>query len=218
MAGSPKKRAKRLGIDPLDEPYGGSVAKPRPPLAFEPTAPEPHNKVRLSEANRRSVARALLDGYPQAAIARALGISAPTLRRLMADDRELMDAVEAQRSFEEAELRDILMDLARRGDTVAAIFLAKARHGWRDRDDAKIKLEGQGGGVLIVPGIMDAKSWEARASANQAKYRERDSSTDSTAPGAAELRADTLRRSLRTRSDVGEGMAMERVQPGDLPR
>ncbi len=217
MAGSPKKRAKRLGIDPLDEPYGGSVAKPRPALAFEPTAPEPHNKVRLSNANRQSVAQALLDGYPQAAIARALGISAPTLRRLMADDRELMAAVEAQRSFEESELRDSLMELARKGDTVAAIFLAKARHGWRDRDDAKIKLEGQGGGVLVVPGIMDAKAWEERAAANQAKYRERNLETDPFAPGADRLRADALRRSLRTATVTEEGLTMERTQPGDLP-
>lgn len=144
---------------------------------MEPTAPEPHNKVRLSEANRQRVAQALLDGYPQAAIARALGISAPTLRRLMADDRELMDAVEAQRSFEETELRDILMELARKGDTVAAIFLAKARHGWRDREDPKLKIEGKGGGVLVVPAPMDFETWGAAAAAQQAKHRERDPST-----------------------------------------
>lgn len=177
---------------------------------------DPHNKVRLSEANRRRVIKALLDGYPQAAIARALGVSAPTLRRLMADDRELMDAVEAQRSFEEAELRDILMELARKGDTVAAIFLAKARHGWRDRDDGKAKEEPKKGGVLLVPGVMDFDTWSAAAAANQAKYRERDPATDPFAPGADRLRAETQRGTMRTRTELPEGLSMERTEPGDL--
>lgn len=218
MPGSPKKRAKRLGVDPLDERYGGSVARARPPLELEPTAPEPHNKVRLSEANRQRVAQALIEGYPQAAIARALGVSAPTLRRLMADDRELIDAVEAQRSFEEAELRDILMELARKGDTVAAIFLAKARHGWRDREDPKLKLEADQGGVLLVPAPMDFDAWSAAAAAQQAKYRTRNPETDAYAPGADGLRAKAQRGSMRTRTLLPDGLAMERTEPGDLPR
>lgn len=152
MAGSPRKRARRMGIDPLDEAApGSSLISARPTLkGFEP-----HNKVRLSEANRRRVMAALLDGYPKVAIARALSISVKTLDRLMLDDPDLLAHVEAQRAFEEAELRDILMQLARRGDTVAAIFLAKARHGWRDRDDVKLSMDtGKGGGVLVVPGTM----------------------------------------------------------------
>jgi DNA-binding CsgD family transcriptional regulator len=180
MAGSPKKRAKRLGLDPLDEPGpGSSVARKRPDLAMEP-----HNKVSLSEANRQRVISALADGYPQAAIAKALGISAPTLRRLMVDDRALMNAVEAQRSFEEAELRDILMELARKGDTVAAIFLAKARHGWRDRDDGKAKEPVAGGGVLLVPGPIDFDTWSAAAAAQQAKFRTSDPESFGSAPTA----------------------------------
>ncbi|WP_158274666.1 helix-turn-helix domain-containing protein [Sphingosinicella humi] len=221
MAGSPKKRAKRLGLDPLDEPGpGSSVARKRPELSMEPVRPEPHNKVRLSDANRERVIRALLDGYPRAAIARALGISTPTLRRLMADDREMLDAVEAQRSFEEAELRDILMELARKGDTVAAIFLAKARHGWRDRDDAKLKLETEkGGGVLVVPGISaTVEDWEAEARDQQARFRTRNPETDPAAPGADRLRAAAQRGSIRTRTLLPDGLAMERTQPGDLPR
>lgn len=183
MAGSPKKRARRLGIESLDQPTRSvSIARERPALEIEP-----HNKVRLSEANRQKVIQALLDGYPQAAIAKALSMSAPTLRRLLADDRDLMEAVEAQRSFEETELRDILMELARRGDTVAAIFLAKARHGWRDREDPKLKVEPGRGGVLLVPGTMNFEEWSAAAAAQQAKFRERNLATDPTAPGAERL-------------------------------
>jgi hypothetical protein len=175
MAGSPRKRAKRMGLDPLDEPAPGrSVAPKRPELGGF----EPHNKVRLSDNNRARVAQALADGYPKAAVAKALSVSTKTLDRLIRDDQELQEMVEAQRSFEEAELRDILMDLARRGDTVAAIFLAKARHGWRDRDDAKLKLDaGKAGGVLVVPGTMPLAEWSAAAALQQAPHRERDSAT-----------------------------------------
>jgi hypothetical protein len=140
-------------VEPLDERYGGSVAKARPPLELEPTAPEPHDKVRLSEANRQGVAQALIDGYPQAAIAKALGVSAPTLRRLMADDRE----------------------------------------------DPRLKLEADQGGVLPVPAPMDFDAWSAAAAAQQAKYRIRNPETDACGPGADALRARAQRGCLRTR-------------------
>jgi hypothetical protein len=217
MPGSPKKRARRLGLDPLDERYRPSTVAPsRPELRLEPAKDAPTGRARLSQANRHRVMQALLDGYPQAAIAKALSISAPTLRRLMADDRELMDAVEAQRSFEEAELRDILMHLARHGDTVAAIFLAKARHGWRDRDDGKREPE-KVGGVLLVPAPMDLDTWSAAAAAQQAQFRERNPDTDPFAPGADRLRLEQQSSSIRTRTLLPNGLAMERTRPGDLP-
>jgi hypothetical protein len=100
---------------------------------------------------------------------------------------------------------------------VAAIFLAKARHGWRDRDDAKLKLEAAGGGVLLVPGTMDFDAWSAAAAAQQAKFRARDPATDPYAPGAEGLRAEAQRGSMRTRTLLPDGLTMERTQPGDLP-
>lgn len=215
MAGSPRKRAKRLGLDPLDEPaFGRTVAPARPELGGF----EPHNKVKLSDENRAKVAQALADGHPKAAVARALRVSVKTLDRLIRDDPELQDMVEAQRSFEEAELRDILMELARRGDTVAAIFLAKARHGWRDRDDGKLKLDaGKAGGVLVVPGTMPLAEWSAAAALQQAPHRERDPETFPDAPGAASLRARAQVGEMRTRTTTDEGLTVERTVPGDLP-
>lgn len=215
MAGSPRKRAKRLGLDPLDEPaFGRTVAPARAELGGF----EPHNKVRLSDDNRARVAQALADGYPKAAVARALRVSVKTLDRLIRDDAELQDMVEAQRSFEEAELRDILMELARRGDTVAAIFLAKARHGWRDRDDGKLRLDaGKAGGVLVVPGTMPLAEWSAAAALQQAPHRERDPETCPDAPGAEGLRTRAQRGDIRTRTKTDEGLTVERTLPGDLP-
>ena len=170
MAGSPRKRAKRLGLDPLDElAPGRSIAPTRPELGGF----EPHNRLRLSDDNRARVAQALADGYPKAAVAKALSVSTKTFDRLIRDDPEIQAMIEVQRSFEEAELRDILMEMARRGDTVAAIFLAKARHGWRDRDDSKMKIEAsKGGGVLVVPGIMPLADWSAQAALQQSPHRE----------------------------------------------
>lgn len=203
MAGSPRKRAKRLGLDPLDEPaYGGSVAKPRSRLdGFKP-----HNRAALSPENRERVKGALLEGYSLAAIAKALRVSTPTLKRLMADDPDLQAEVEAQRSFEETELRDILMELARKGDTVAAIFLAKARHGWRDRDKSRAlrQVEDGKGGVLLLPADVPLDQWEAAAAAQQAQFRERPD-------------APPEERDMRTCTTLGDGMSMERVLPGDLP-
>lgn len=191
-----------MGLDPLDEPaFGGSVARPRPRLeGFEP-----HNKAALSPDNRANVQGALLQGYPLAAIAKALGVSTPTLRRLMADDPGLQAEVEAQRSFEETELRDILMELARKGDTVAAIFLAKARHGWRDRDDARAlrAVEDGKGGVLLIPSPVPLDEWEAACARQQAPHREH--------------RVDEPVAEYRTRTATAEGLTVERLLPGDLP-
>jgi hypothetical protein len=177
-----------------------SVAPPRARL----TGFVPHNKAALSFDNRGHVQRALLDGYPLAAIAKALRISTPTLKRLMAADPELQAEVEAQRSFEETELRDILMELARKGDTVAAIFLTKARHGWRDRDDAKAlrAVEDGKGGVLLIPSPVPLDEWEAACARQQAPHRER--------------LADEPAVEYRTRTDLGDGMYLEQVLPGDL--
>ncbi len=201
MTGSPRKRAKRMGLDPLDEPaFGGSVARPRPRLAGF----KPHNKAALSSDNRLRVQGALLRGYPLAAIAKALCVSIPTLKRLMADDPDLQAEVEAQRSFEETELRDILMELARKGDTVAAIFLAKARHGWRDRDDAKAlrAIEDGKGGVLLIPSPVPLDEWEAACARQQAPHRER--------------LVDEPFAEYRTRTLLPDGMILERTELGDL--
>lgn len=117
------------------------------------------------------MAYALLDGYPRNQIAKALGTTVKTLKRLIDDDPALGDAIDARKDAEEAELRDILVGLARQGDTVAAIFLGKSQYGWRDRDDAGSKII-QGGGVLVVPGVEDFDTWSTLAAKQQAKFRE----------------------------------------------
>lgn len=167
MAGSPKKRARRLAAtkaDPLDETR--RVERPN-------IAPIPWNKKSLTAEARTKVAEALIEGQPRNRIARALGTSVKTLKRLIDDDPLLLDAIDVRKDVEEAELRDILLAHARKGDTVAAIFLAKAQFGWRDRDGDKVKVEmPEGSGVLFVPSPVPLNEWSIAAARQQAKYRE----------------------------------------------
>ncbi len=201
--------ASGLAPDPLDETY-------RPERA--PLAPIPWNKVALDDRQRGLVARALLDQYPRNEIAAALGLTVKTLKRLIDDDPVLADAVDAAREAEEAELRDLLMRNARDGDTVSALFLLKARHGYRDRDD-KAKGLVATGGVLVVPGTRTLEEWSAAAYSNQAKFRERRPEEHPDAPGAAEAREEVLCRdiALSRPVEVGEGMRRKRPRRGELP-
>lgn len=182
-------------MDPLDE----EPMQPRPALD-----PIPWNKVALTEDGREAVACALLDGYPRNQIARALGVSVATLRRIIKADNRLADTVEVRKDIEEAELRDLLLGMARKGDTVAAIFLAKAQYGWRDRDDGKGKLDGFQGGVLVVPSTVPLDEWTAAAARQQAPFRQR-VAEEYGLPGE-----------VRTETDCGD-VRMRKMLPGDRP-
>ena len=164
MAGSPKKRVRReraaARTDPLDE------APPLPSLT-----PIPFDGGKPTAEALGAVAAALLAGYPRHQIARAMGTTVKTLKRIVDGSEALMDAVEARKDAEEAALRDILMGMAKAGDTVAAIFLGKSQFGWRDRDDGKGQIV-QGGGVLVVPGMEGLDTWIERTSEQQKQFRE----------------------------------------------
>lgn len=193
--------AKPRGLDPLDEPVQTRVS----------LKPIPWNKTVLTIEERDAVSVALLGGYPRAEIAAALGVNVTTLRRLITDDKVLMDTVAACKDLEEAELCDLLTANARRGDSAAAMFLLKARHGYRDRDDANHKRnEGKKFGVLVVPGTMPLDEWAVAAAAQQAQFREGDPTTNAFAPGAKELADHAQRHALRTPTILGDGMSMER--------
>lgn len=149
--------------DPLDETY----VDPRPLLGNIPW-----NKTSLTVEGREAISVALFAGYPRNQIAKALGTTVKTLKRLIDDDPALTDAIDARTDAEEMELRDLLMGMARKGDTVAAIFLGKSQFGWRDRDDGKLKLETGGSGVLVVPGTIPLDEWSLAAARQQAQHRE----------------------------------------------
>lgn len=209
MAGSPKKRAKRLAAakaDPLDERY----VPERPDLKQIPW-----NKIALSDEGREAVARALAEGYPRNQIAKALGTTVKTLKRLIDEDPLLTDAIDVRHDADEAELRDILLAHARSGDTVAAIFLAKAQFGWRDRDDPRVKVESDGPqSVLVVPGTGPLDEWSLAAARQQAKYREAPAEVlDQLADREAEAR---LADRVRTGTNTLQGMRLRKPDSREL--
>lgn len=76
------------------------------------------------------------EGRPIIGIAVQLGTTRETLRRWMTEDTTLQAAFESGRETERHELHQILMRDARDGEkpNIAAIFLLKARHGYREGD------------------------------------------------------------------------------------
>ncbi len=86
----------------------------------------------LKPAGYGLIERMSASGRNLASIARALGISSETFRAMRRRDTEAQEALERGRAALGDELTDILLQHARRGITVAAIFLAKARCGWRE--------------------------------------------------------------------------------------
>lgn len=196
------ERATVLGkaapVDPLDE----EPMAPRPDLATIPW-----NKVQLTRDAREAVGLAILEGYPRNQIARALGTTVATLRRLITEDEQLSDAVAVRKEIEEQELKDILMGLARKGDTVAAIFVAKAQFGWRDRPEDK-KFEGKVGGVLVLPASPESlEDFEAAAYRQQAQYRQK---------LVDEPSYQAFKREPAPSQGI-EGLTLKRLRPGGRP-
>ena len=74
------------------------------------------------------------EGATNTTIAKRLKINRDTLLEIRKRQPEVEEALARGRGALEDELTDILLTKARKGETVAAIFLAKARCGWREGD------------------------------------------------------------------------------------
>ena len=96
----------------------------------------------LKPAGYALVERMSRQGRDLASIAAALGITSTTFVLLRKRDQAAVEALERGRGGLGDELTDILLTQARNGVTVAAIFLAKARCGWREG-------EAMPGGVVV---------------------------------------------------------------------
>lgn len=72
-------------------------------------------------------------GRSKATIAKALGTSEGTLTRIIERHPQAADALAEGKGALADELTDILLAKARKGEVVPALFLAKARLGWRDQ-------------------------------------------------------------------------------------
>ncbi|MBU1286919.1 MAG: hypothetical protein KJ871_04255 [Alphaproteobacteria bacterium] len=72
------------------------------------------------------------EGHSQIGIANFLGVSATTLKRWLQDFPALREQYDLGIEKERFDLTDMLYSKAMKGDTVAAMFLLKSRHGYRD--------------------------------------------------------------------------------------
>lgn len=77
------------------------------------------------------------NGAPLDGMARGLGISRATFREIRKRQESVQEAIARGRSSLHEEITGILLNHARGGNVIAAIFCAKALLGWRDNGPAE---------------------------------------------------------------------------------
>lgn len=87
----------------------------------------------LKPAGYALIERMSKDGRDIVSIAKALGMHRDVFRKLRQRDPAAQEALDRGRAQLGDELTDIFLEQARKGNTVAAIYLSKARLGWRDQ-------------------------------------------------------------------------------------
>lgn len=104
------------------------VNRPHKPKGFPPKQPPANAAARI--------AALAATGHSLVGIARGLNTSNDTLRRWVDEYPELAEALARGREAERFALHNVLYRAAKRGNIVAAMFLLKARHGYREGDQA----------------------------------------------------------------------------------
>ena len=100
-------------------------------------------------------------GYSKRSIASRFGVSFDTLQRWISEDSGLQEAFQAGREKEHHALFNALFTQATtKGNTTAAIFLLKARHGYREGDQSdqanKVQINFQLPGAMPMAQFTDA--------------------------------------------------------------
>lgn len=93
----------------------------------------PGNSRRIGRRGLQIIERLAAEGHADASIARAIGLGRDAFRRHRRARPDVDEALARGRARMEDELTHVLLAKARKGDTVAAIFLLKGRCGWRDQ-------------------------------------------------------------------------------------
>ena len=132
-------------------------AKPSAPEQAVDRATATGNKRTIGARGLQIVERMAADGHADASIAKSLRMHRETLRLCRRRQPEVQEALDRGRAALEDELTHILLGQAREGNTVAAIFLAKARCGWREGEVPG----GMGERVNVTINLPAAMSQEA---------------------------------------------------------
>ncbi len=109
-----------------------TVKGPRSRYITVDNLPDGGTQYTLKPAGYEMIRRMSAGGRDLTSIAAALGISRDALRRLRERDPGAQQAIDQGRAALGDELTDIFLEQFRKGMTIAGIFLAKARCGWRE--------------------------------------------------------------------------------------
>lgn len=130
MTDEPEQPPKPALLAPLPRKQGLRRFNPKYVLA----APNPTGSLNytIKPAGIEAVTWMAREGHDVVSIATTLGISPDTFKRICKRQPEVQEALDEGRAALGDEITDILLTKARKGETAAAIFLAKGRLGWRE--------------------------------------------------------------------------------------
>jgi hypothetical protein len=105
-------------------------------------------------------------GHSVIGIARGLNVSHVVFNRWLDSYPELAEAMTEGRESERLELHDVLFRAAKKGNIIAAIFLLKARHGYREGDQSdtanKVSIN------FTLPGAMTPEQFNGQVIEHEA--------------------------------------------------
>lgn len=139
------KRSNTSASPPTEKP--APVIAPRGCLMRKPNS----TTLYVTKRGVEVITELAAGGHSNASIARILGINNSTLKAIRQRQPEIDDALIAGRSEMEHEITSLLLEQARSGNVVAAIFLAKARCGWvegQPREAQKVNIS------ISLPGAL----------------------------------------------------------------
>jgi hypothetical protein len=127
-----------------------------PLLTREDTAVLGAQRVDLTTAGRTVVRLLSAEGNDQATIAHRLGVGLSTFKEIIKRDDALAEAIAVGKAALSDELAHLLLRGAREGNIVAAIYLSKARCGWRENDAPEAAKPNI---VIQLPGAMNEQQY-----------------------------------------------------------
>lgn len=157
-----KRNQSVAGRSPAPDSDGGSVAGGQGQVAlgggvFDRHAPvitraeDGTGKVTVSPNGLILIEAMARDGFSMVSIAKALRIDQVTLRQIRRRDPAVQEALDLGLAANERELVNLLMQQARDGQVVPAIFLLKAKHGFREGEQREPPVPNI---TINLPGAM----------------------------------------------------------------
>lgn len=133
---------------------GGGAFDPRVPVISR--ADDGTGKVTITPNGLTVIEAMARDGFSMVSIAKALRIDQVTLRQIRRRDPAVQEALDLGLAANERELVNLLMQQARDGQVVPAIFLLKAKHGFREGEHREPPVPNI---TINLPGAMKPEDY-----------------------------------------------------------